>query len=576
MVLQPLRSRLGDLPLSPFRGKGPGRPVGKSGRRNHLLYLQSILESSTNTAIVATDEDLRIRYFNAEAERLLGLPKRQAIGRSVEEIHDSMDSRQRDHFRKTMDRLRREGRHHFEMWLRGHFLDIQISSLRDSDHAFVGILLMARDITSLKHAEEEKKKTLLRLQQAEKMEAIGLLAGGVAHDLNNILSGIINYPELLLARLPRDSDLRQPLQAILAAGRRAAAVVDDLLTMSRGVAMARRAVSINDLVTEYLQSLEGKKLASLHSGVRISFSPYPELPPCLCSPIHITKVVMNLVNNAVEAGEGRGEVTIRTDWDPAITPDQANPDQEPGGSVVLEVRDNGPGIAASHRDKIFEPFYSTKTMGRSGSGLGLAVVWNAVHAHGGTITVESSDRGSVFTVRLPACRADDGKTPADAVPDRVEHRSEGSVLVVDDIALQREIAGQMLSHLGYRVIAVGSGEEAVDYLRRHRVDVVLLDMILTGMDGLATFRQIVRLHPRQFVLLASGYSAGRELEQALAEGAAGFLKKPYSMGELCQALAGRETGSSTSEHTRREQYASTISSAKADVPTTSEKIGEPG
>ncbi|MFP7754970.1 ATP-binding protein [Thermodesulfobacteriota bacterium B35] len=521
----------------------PGKRKG-TPKKNHLLYLESILESSTNTAIVATDQVLRIKYFNAEAARLLGLPKQQAIGRSLEEIHDRFASRGRE-LRKVIDRLRSRGRYHFEMWHMGHFLDIQISVLRDSDHSFVGLLLMGRDITSLKQAEEEKKKTLLRLQRAEKMEAIGLLAGGVAHDLNNILSGIINYPELLLARLPADSELRKPLQSILAAGRRAAAVVDDLLTMSRGVAMNKQRVSINDLVSEYLHSLERRKLSSLYPDVRLNFDPDPNLRLCRCSPIHITKVVMNLISNAVEATGTEGEVSIRTANESATGTDAA--------SVLLEVRDTGPGISAADREKIFEPFYSTKTLGRSGSGLGLAVVWNAVHAHGGTITVQSSDQGSSFTVRLPACQEGDNTETATSTEDRISHQGNGSVLVVDDIALQREIAGEMLAYLGYGVTAVSSGEEAVEYLRHHTADVVLLDMVLGGMDGAETFREIIRMHPSQFVILVSGFSESDELDKALAEGAAGFLKKPYSMVDLSQALAQGRAEIRQAKYTREEQ-----------------------
>ncbi len=543
LFLLPLRIGFRGRSLRLFRRRpGQGGSRKKITRRDHRLYLESILESSTNTAIVATDQDLRIWLFNGEAERLLGLPRQEALDRSLVDIHDRFASRRVRDFRQVMDELRNRGRCHFEMWRNGHFLDVQISSLRDSDQDFAGLLLMGRDVTSLKRAEEEKKRSLLRLQRAEKMEAIGLLAGGVAHDLNNILSGVINYPELLLATLPPDSEYRQPLQSILAAGQRAAAVVNDLLTMSRDVAMAWQSVSLNDLVRDYLQSLEGRQLASRHPGVRIRFHPAPSLCPCRCSPIHITKMIMNLVTNAVEAAGEQGEVHISTACGAAADNTARGNGHAGGDVVVLEVRDTGPGIPAEHRDKIFEPFYSTKVLGRSGSGLGLAVVWNAVHSHDGNIEVGSDSRGTVFTVRLPAGKeADD--TRQDATGNRVESplpRGTGSVLVVDDDAMQREISHQMLTHLGYSAHTVSSGEEALTYLQHHRVEVVLLDMVLGGMSGYETFRQIIGLHPEQYVLLASGYSESDDLEKALAAGAAGFLKKPYSLRELSLALRRRQ------------------------------------
>ena len=237
LVLLPLRIGFRGRGLRIFRRPPtPGGAMKNRERRNHRLYLGSILKFSTNTAIVATDQNLCIWLFNGEAERLLGLPRQDAMGESPFAIHDRFVSRSGRDFRQILTKLCKSGRFRFEMWRRGHFLDVQISSLRDRDQAFAGLLFMGRHITSLKLAVEEKKKTLLQMQPAEKMEAIGLLAGGVAHDLNNILFGIINYPELLLARLPRDKEYRQPLKSILTAGQRAATVVGDLLTMSRSAA----------------------------------------------------------------------------------------------------------------------------------------------------------------------------------------------------------------------------------------------------------------------------------------------------------------------------------------------------
>jgi nitrogen-specific signal transduction histidine kinase/ActR/RegA family two-component response regulator len=392
------------------------------------------------------------------------------------------------------------------------------------------------DITRLKEAELERATMETKLHRAQKMEAIGLLAGGVAHDLNNILSGIVSYPELILMQLDQDSKLRKSVMAIQASGQRAAAVVADLLTVARGVSSERQRCHLNPLVEEYLSSPEHQLLLSLHPGVQCTVQMAESLRPLRCSPVHLKKSLMNLVTNAAEAIETTGRIRIRTGEEELGRTAALKLGVEPGRYVALKIADTGSGIGKADIEHIFEPFYTRKVMGRSGTGLGLAVVWNTMQDHKGGISVTSNSHGTVFTLFFPA--APDASPPDQEETDAVVYHGAGeTILVVDDEPHQRDIAGQFLELMGYKFQAAASGEEAVTYLQAHKVDLVLLDMLMgTGINGRQTYEQLIRLKPAQKALIISGFSENEEVQQALRLGAAGYLQKPYTMKNLGKAV----------------------------------------
>jgi CheY-like chemotaxis protein len=238
---------------------------------------------------------------------------------------------------------------------------------------------------------------------------------------------------------------------------------------------------------------------------------------------------MNLVANGAEAMDGDGVIVITT-RNEELT--RADGEREAGRYVVLTVADNGPGIAEEDLDHIFEPFYTRKVMGTSGTGLGLTVVWNTVEDHGGTISVESSDRGTVFRLYFPATSALVIDQPESE--DLEELRGAGQlVLVVDDEEQQRDIARRILEMLGYRVMTAASGEEALALLKGRDVDLVVLDMVLgTGMNGLETYREMLAARPGQKAVIASGYAENSDVSETLSLGASAFIKKPYSITAL--------------------------------------------
>ena len=390
-----------------------------------------------------------------------------------------------------------------------------------------------KNITERKLADMEKHDLEARLQRSEKMEAIGTLAGGVAHDLNNILSGIVTYPEIILMDLPKDSSLRRPILIMQKSGERAAAIVQDLLTLARRGAASKEVVDLNRIVSEYLRSPEYDMLLTFNPGVEIEVHLSDDLLYIAGSPVHLSKTVMNLISNAVESMPDGGKIHVSTENRYIDSPVKGFEHVKEGDYVALIVADSGVGIPSKDIQKIFEPFYTKKVMGRSGTGLGMAVVWGTVKDHGGYIDIQSSEgKGTVFTLYLPANRDD---LPGGKLTIAFEDcRARGeSILVVDDVEEQRIIAAAILSKLGYLVSTVACGEDAVEYIKKNRVDLLVLDMIMgTGMDGLETFREIIKWKPGQKSIIASGFSETSRVKEAQRLGAGEYVKKPYTMEKI--------------------------------------------
>ena len=396
---------------------------------------------------------------------------------------------------------------------------------------------LTQEIVDRKRAEKDQRRLELQLRKSQKMEAIGTLAGGVAHDLNNILSGIVSYPELLLMDIPKKSPLRQPLLTIQESGHKAAAIVQDLLTLARRGVSVTEVMNLNQLIEQYLNSPENHKILEYHPGVKVEIDLQAKLFNILGSPVHLSKTIMNLVSNAAEAMPSSGVIHITTENRYIDRPLKGYDTVEEGDYVKLTVSDNGVGISPEDIDRIFEPFYTKKTMGRSGTGLGMAVVWGTVKDHDGYIDVQSElGEGTAFTLYFPITRK---KLPA-AKPDILKDRYMGkgeSILIIDDVQQQREIASSMLKKLGYNVLSVPSGEEAVIYMQENTADLLVLDMIMNpGIDGLETYKKILKFHPRQKAIIASGFSESKQVKAAQKMGAGSYLKKPYSFEKIGLAV----------------------------------------
>ena len=374
----------------------------------------------------------------------------------------------------------------------------------------------------------EKKELKAGLERAQKMELIGNIAGGVAHDLNNVLASSISYPEFLLTQIPPKSPLKRPLETIKKSGLKAAAIVNDLLTLTRRGVSISKVVNINDIVDDCISSPEFEKIRTYHPGVQIKAHLEEKLWNIMGSPFHLMKTITNLVSNAAEAMPEGGNIDIQTQNRQLHETTYIYEGIEPGDYVVLTVSDEGTGISEKDKEKIFEPFYTKKVMGKSGTGLGMTVVYNTVKDHKGHIKMDSIEgAGSTFSLYFPMTNK--SLSQPETQPPVSEYLGKGeSILVVDDVEEQREIASTILSMLGYSVKTISSGEEAVEYIKKHPTDLVILDMIMfPGIDGLDTYREIIKMQPNQKAIIMSGYSETHRMKKAQELGAGVFIKKPY-------------------------------------------------
>jgi two-component system cell cycle sensor histidine kinase/response regulator CckA len=413
-----------------------------------------------------------------------------------------------------------------------HYLESTVNNI--GDH----LLFVSKDITARKQAEQEKRELEEKLAMLEKMEAVGRLAGGVAHDLNNVLSAIVSYPELLLMDLPQESDLRDPLLTMKQSGDKAVAIVEDLLTLTRGTASQQEVINLNDIVGDYLNSAELQRLKAFNPQMRIKANLDTNLGRIRGTPVHLSKTVMNLMANAAEAMPEGGAVEVSTSNRQVDKPLKGFYGRvKKGHYAVLRVSDSGVGIAQEDLKKIFEPFYTKKVMGRKGTGLGMAVIWGTVHDHKGYIDVKSvKGAGTTFDLYFPLTEEKAAAEQTTLPLEQIKGRGE-KILVVDDVPEQREIAAVILSRLNYSVDTVASGEEAIAYMKTHSADLLLLDMIMApGIDGLDTYREIIKLRPGTRAIIASGFTETDRVKEAQKLGAGEYIKKPYTLGKIGTAI----------------------------------------
>jgi len=302
-------------------------------------------------------------------EEMVGSPAEHFLSGQINELFADMLSLtpKTDYVEGEVEMVRHDGTV-IPVWRKG-------KAIYNDAKDLVGWVIYNRDLSVAKKAEAEKRDLQIRLQRAKNMEAIGTLAGGVAHDLNNILGGLISYPELLYMRLPEGSPLRRYVRTIQKSGEKAAAIVQDLLTLARREVAVEEVVNLNQIVIDYLATPEHEKLSAVHPSVTFECDLEDNLLNIMGSPVHLSKTLMNLMSNAAEAMPDGGVVTISTQNRYVDKLIREYEELNEGDYVTLTVSDTGIGISRDDMERIFEPFYTKKVMGRSGTGLGLAVVW---------------------------------------------------------------------------------------------------------------------------------------------------------------------------------------------------------
>jgi nitrogen-specific signal transduction histidine kinase len=382
------------------------------------------------------------------------------------------------------------------------------------------------DITGKIQAEREARR-------AQRMESVGTLAGGIAHDLNNLLSPIALGIGLLREHI-HDKETLESIATMERNAKRAASVVGQLLTFARGSEGARVPLRVQDVIREVAEIVQSTFPKSIHLTVRCA----PNLWPALADATQINQVLLNLCLNARDALSEGGQIeVVATNAEIDEHFSRMHRDLQPGRFVLLEVIDNGCGIEPEIIDRIFEPFFTTKTV-HQGSGLGLSNVLGIIRGHAGWVGVASKPgKGSSFKVYLPVAPGEE-LTASPECPTFPRGRGELILLVDDELAIL-EITAKALRAFGYKVLIAEDGARAVGLFAMHHQEVrlVLTDMMMPGMDGAALIATLLRMSPSLRIIASSGHNAADNAQSALEAGAASFLPKPYSAESMLRAIA---------------------------------------
>lgn len=492
--------------------------------------MKKLILNSTTEMVAYYDTDLRIRWANRASGDSVESDPEKLVGRHCYEVWHGSDTPCEDCpvllARDTAEACATEqetpdGR----TWLvRGY-------PVSDDHGEVIGMVEFGNDITQQRQAERDRARLEQQFQRAQRLESVGRLGGGVAHDLNNLLSPILGYSEMLLESTP-DADPRvEQLEQVLGAARRARDLVSQLLAFSRRQTMEFSSVSLSEMVDGFF----GLIRRTLRENISIELKLEEELPPVEGDRGQLEQVLLNLAVNAQDAMPEGGSLTIETalaELDEGYA--SVHDNVEPGSYAMLALADTGCGMDRDTLEHIFEPFFTTKEQGK-GTGLGLSTAYGIVKQHDGHIWVYSEEgRGTTFRVYLPVFKdvTSNGQTPAPEPAFHTEGGNETVLLVEDDPQVGR-LAREMLEQKGYGVVFAESGAEALEALdSTEHVDLLLTDIIMPDMDGRTLYGKVRQLRPGVRVLYMSGYTEDVLSEGGPAHQGAGFLQKPFSLGGL--------------------------------------------
>ncbi len=389
-------------------------------------------------------------------------------------------------------------------------------------HGQPAVLCFLNDITKRKSLQEKAVRS-------QRLEAAGQVAGQIAHDFNNLLSPVAAYPALIREALPADSPVLDMLAEIENAADKLASINQQLLTLGRRAHYTMELIDLNRLLHELLASHDLTKDIVLREEFAAN------LPSIRGGAAQLECAFINLVHNAVEAMHGKGTLTLRTACVQIGKPHKTAPAVGRGNYVTVQVSDTGCGIPEDAVESVFEPFYTTRSKDRKrGSGLGLSIVHSIVETHQAHIEVNSRPgQGTTFTIYFPAQKQAAYETPA---VDDSTLRGHERILVVDDDPIHRRVAEQLLKRLGYKVQVLSSGARAVNHVKTNAYDLLVMDMVMDGMDGVEAYRRILELYPRQKAIILSGYAMSNRVTQAMKLGAGSFVTKPVTQKALAEAV----------------------------------------
>jgi PAS domain S-box-containing protein len=498
----------------------------------------STVTQSARDAIISTDAEGRITFWNRSAEATFGYGESEVLGRAITMLiadadHGAYDAALPDYqvddltFGRIVEvsAVRKDG---------GRF-SCEISLAATGGAQITGVTAVVRDITERKLAQEALRERDEQLRQAQKMEAIGRLAGGVAHDFNNLMMAIRGYAELLIETLPESDERHTEVREILTATDRAARLTRQLLSFSRREAVTRTAVPLDQLVA----SMQSMLQRLIGSQIQIAIEVWPDLTPVLADSTQLEQILVNLVVNARDAMPDGGKIAVElrnVELDTIGV--AAHPGLKPGDYVEMAVTDTGTGMDAETRSKIFEPFFTTKESGK-GTGLGLATVYGIVQQNNGAIEVQSRvGHGTTFYIYLPQA-ADLGK-PA-PMKEAVLPSGNETILLVEDDDRVRALVATMLRKNGYNVLLSSAADQALEIALRHHgpIHLLLTDVVMPGLSGRMLSERLTGAHPETRVLYMSGYSQDAVQRHGVGKSSSQFIQKPFSVDALAHKV--RET-----------------------------------
>lgn len=492
-------------------------------------FLEKIIETSVD-GILINDAKGDIISVNKAIEKMSGFKKEEIINQHTAWLIPP-DKRLRDKIkREIIPKLFSEGSVAYNsLWQRkdGTKIDIELTSamIKDEKGDYIGGVSIVRDIT-------EKKSLEHQLLQSQKMETIGTLAGGVAHDFNNILGGILGYASFIKTLIKEENKIYKYVNIIEHSAVRAADLTSQLLSFSRGGRYEIKPIDINKTINETLRILYSSIDKSISIGTKLS----PRLLSVKGDVNQMQQVFLNLFVNARDAMPGGGTLQIETKnvyLDESFC--KIHLGAKPGQYVYIAVSDKGIGMNQETLDRIFEPFFSTKEQGE-GTGLGLSVVYGIIKNHEGYINVYSElGKGSIFKIYLPAS-AEPVLEEEEAEIGNVKGKE--SILVIDDEMVIRDLIKEGLEDLGYTVLTAEDGHTGVSLYKEKagETDLIILDLILPKMSGKITYEKLKEIDPQVTVLLSSGYSQKGQAQELLDQGVQGFIQKPFRLKELAREI----------------------------------------
>jgi two-component system cell cycle sensor histidine kinase/response regulator CckA len=519
-----------------------GRRISDRHIREQREWLQVTL-SSIGDAVIATDLKGQINFMNPAAETLTGWTSSQAANIPLSEVLQTVNDTAHRVAENSVVQLAD---------LKTNSLTIATNLIlisKDGTEKFIsytpspicnqagqttGMVLVLRDMTERKQAEEALRHTEAQLIQAQKMEAVGQLAGGVAHDFNNLLTAIIGYSQLIQAQLEPSSPMRHDIDEICKAGQRAAALTSQLLAFSRKQVLQPKILDLNVIVANTSKMLS----RLIGEDIRFRTTLDPGLKQVKADPGQIEQVLMNLVVNARDAMPDGGSLSIET---ANVYLDEIYAEQHvevrPGHHVVLVVSDSGCGMDTKTMAKIFEPFFTTKEQGK-GTGLGLATVYGIIKQSGGHIWVYSEpDKGTTFKVYFPQIAEEPSSIEAPVQSNLLPQGTETILLAEDDLQV-REFASRVLRGLGYKVLEASNGNEALVMAEQTAgtIDILLTDVVMPQIGGKHLSEKLKLHRPEIKVLFLSGYTADSIVHHGVLDKGVAFLHKPFNSGDLVRKV----------------------------------------